>query len=192
MQLASAEVAMATASVMTRPVVRRRTSIKFIVRREQRLVKPEGAEERRSESDRWDTIEVMKVAARVFAVALAFGVSGAPVVLQHCLKACDAMADARSQEQPSTDHPCHHPTDSAAAHGFRGETKPCHHDDGPAGTMAAGAGDAGKSAQWFHHSVALVAFASLPALVADTIGSPPSVRPPGSSFFVSRALPLRI
>jgi len=135
---------------------------------------------------------LMNVAVRVFAIALAFGVSGAPVVLDHCLMMCHEMAETASQERAQTEHACHHTSDSSSAHRLHGDQNACDHDYGPARTVAPRAADAAKSAKSFHDSILLVVFASLPELTVSALGSPPSGQSPGSIFSASLAVPLRI
>jgi hypothetical protein len=134
----------------------------------------------------------MKVAARVFAIALAFGVSGAPVVLDRCLMMCHEMAETASQGRAQTEHACHHTSDSSSAHRLHGGQNACDHDYGPAGTVASRAADTAKSAKSFHDSIPLVVFASLSELAVNAVGSPPSEQSPGSVFSSSLAVPLRI
>ena len=132
----------------------------------------------------------MKVVARVFVTALAFGVSGAPIVLEHCLMTCHETSEPTSQTPGQTGHPCHHTSDPGATSRLHGDQSPCDHDDGPAGTT--GATDAAKSAKSFHDATPCVALASLPEAAVSPLGSPPFGQPPGSVSAASRAVPLRI
>ena len=134
----------------------------------------------------------MRNAARILAIALALGVSGAPVALDYCLMTCQKMATAPLQGEAAGGHPCHHADNSGAIDHLQGGPRPCNHGEGPAGAGAPTTVDARKSAPSIQGSVALLPSELHLESSGHSFRALASGLSPGSSSLISLTVPLRI